>query len=144
MTIDWEHFTLWQSLLGGGLVGISTSLLLLICGKIAGISGICGGLLQPSLGDKQWRLVFLLGLIIAPISYRFFSQSPTIIIEANWPVTLLAGFFVGFGTRLSGGCTSGHGVCGLSRFSLRSLVATLIFIGFGFLTVWLIRHVLSH
>lgn len=142
MTIDWEHFTLWQSILGGLLIGLAISLLLLFCGKIAGISGICGGLLQSSSGDKQWRLLFVLGLIIAPISYRFFFQNPTVIINANLEVILIAGFLVGFGTRLGGGCTSGHGICGLSRFSLRSLVAILTFMGCGFFTVWLIRHVL--
>lgn len=142
MAIDWQHFTPWQSILGGSLIGIAASLLLLICGRIAGISGVFGRLLaNPSSDERQWRLLFLSGVVIAPMSYSLF-QTPTIIINSSYLVILISGFLVGFGTRLGNGCTSGHGVCGLSRLSLRSFVATLTFVGFGFLTVWLSRHCL--
>jgi uncharacterized membrane protein YedE/YeeE len=143
MVIDWSHFTPWQSLLGGILIGSASALLLIYNGKIAGISGITGGLLQRPKGDTAWRLFFLLGMISAPIAYRFILHAPVINIETNWPTIIMSGFLVGIGTRFGGGCTSGHGVCGLSRLSLRSIVATLIFFAFGIITVFIVRHILG-
>ncbi|MCS5711480.1 YeeE/YedE thiosulfate transporter family protein [Candidatus Berkiella aquae] len=143
MLIDWENFTPWLSLLGGVLIGIATSLLLLVNGKIAGISGILGGLLRLPRGDMSWRILFLLGMISAPIFYRFIIGDPTINIEADWLMNIIAGIFVGIGTRISSGCTSGHGVCGLSRLSLRSLIATLTFMCIGIITVFIVRHILG-
>lgn len=144
MIIDWNHFTPLSALIGGLLIGLSASLLLLFKGRIAGISGIVGGLLQrKESGDFAWRIAFVLGLILAPIGYRAFSALPESHIDASWGVLVLAGLLVGFGTRYGSGCTSGHGVCGISRLSPRSIVATLIFMGIGFLTVFVVRHLLG-
>jgi len=143
MVIDWQHFTPWASLMGGLLIGFSTALLLLANGKIAGISGILGGLLRWPAGDKLWRLLFLVGMLIAPIAYQLLFHSPTINIEANWIVIIIAGLLVGFGTRYSGGCTSGHGICGISRLSVRSIAATLLFICSGMIVVYIVRHILG-
>lgn len=145
MHIDWAHFTPWASLIGGLLLGIAASLLMLLQGRILGISGILGGLLVPRASDSAWRLAFLLGLAAAPAVY-FFIAPPSLRVvphmTANTPLLLAAGLLVGLGTRYGAGCTSGHGVCGLSRLSLRSLVATLCFMASGFLTVGLARHLL--
>lgn len=143
MVIDWQHFTPWASLSGGLLIGLSTTLLLLTTGKIAGISGIVGGLLNWPKADKLWRLFFLVGMLIAPIAYQLLFHSPTINIDANWIVIIIAGLLVGFGTRYSGGCTSGHGICGISRLSARSIAATLLFILAGMSTVYIVRHTLG-
>lgn len=143
MIIDWANFTPWHSLLGGILIGIATALLLLINGKIAGISGVLGGLLSLRSGDTQWRILFLLGMLLAPFIYRLFQQPLIINISTNWLTLIIAGLLVGFGTRYSGGCTSGHGICGISRLSIRSLVATLIFIFSGILTVYITRHIIG-
>lgn len=140
MLIDWENFTPWLSLLGGVLIGIATSLLLLVNGKIAGISGILGGLLRLPRSGTLWRILFFLGMVSAPITYRFISSVPTINIEANWLIIIIGGICVGIGTRISGGCTSGHGVCGLSRLSLHSFIATLIFMSTGVIIVFFVRH----
>lgn len=141
MTFDWQHFTPISSFLGGILIGIATALLLLINGRIAGISGIVSGLLRLPPNDTSWRILFLLGMIVAPISYQYFIYAPTIIIETNLFTIVAAGICVGIGTRLSGGCTSGHGVCGLSRLSLRSLIATISFTIAGIITVYIVRHI---
>lgn len=141
--IDWTHFTPWSSLAGGVLIGIAAALLLLLNGRIAGISGILGGLLRPAQGDTAWRASFLIGLLFAPALYALVSRYPTPTIEAGYAILLLAGLLVGAGTRYGSGCTSGHGVCGLSRLSPRSLVATLAFMGAGFVTVLVTRHVLA-
>lgn len=143
MLIDWEHFTPWASLFGGLIIGLGTSLLLLVNAKIAGISGILGGMLRLPTGDTAWRMLFLLGMIVAPVAYHFAIEAPQIHIESGWLVTIIAGLLVGIGTRMSSGCTSGHGVCGLSRLSLRSLVATLIFMSFGIITVFVTKHVIG-
>lgn len=144
MTIDWNHFTPLSALVGGILIGFSAALLLLLKGRIAGISGIVGGLLQRcKQGDFAWRIAFVFGLILAPLGYRVFAQLPESHIDASWGFLVLAGLLVGFGTRYGSGCTSGHGVCGLSRQSPRSMVATLVFMGTGFLTVYVIRHLLG-
>ncbi len=141
MTIDWVAFTPWSSLIGGVLIGIAAAMFLLFNGRIAGISGILGGLLKPVRDDVGWRVAFLVGLLAAPFVYALFVTLPRPQIDASYGALTLAGLLVGVGTRYGGGCTSGHGVCGLSRLSLRSLVATLAFMGAGFATVYLTRHV---
>ena len=143
MTIDWNHFTPWSALAGGGLVGISVALLILLNGRIAGITGIIGGLFIPAKGDAAWRVAFTFGLIIAPIIWLLFGKLPEITIDANYGLLVIAGLIVGFGARLGSGCTSGHGVCGISRLSPRSIIATLAFMGTGFLTVFIARHLLG-
>ncbi|MDA5499074.1 YeeE/YedE family protein [Yersinia aleksiciae] len=140
MTIDWANFTPYSALAGGALLGIAVTVLWLWNGRIAGISGILGGLLQPKTGDVAWRAAFIIGLIISPLAYSRFTELPRIEIDAGLPLLIVAGLLVGIGTRYGAGCTSGHGVCGLARFSLRSLAATLSFMFTGFITVWLVRH----
>jgi uncharacterized membrane protein YedE/YeeE len=143
MIIDWPSFTPVNALLGGILIGLSAALLLLLNGRIAGISGIIGGLFQATKpGDFSWRVAFVLGLILSPLLYQLFTPLPESRIDADWGVLILAGLFVGLGSRIGSGCTSGHGVCGLSRLSPRSLVATTTFMGTGFLVVYLARHLL--
>jgi uncharacterized membrane protein YedE/YeeE len=141
--IDWIHFTPWSSLLGGILLGIAAGVLFLNSGRILGITGILEGLLTPKSDDSSWRLVFLLGMLTAPLAAKFLLpagllQAPRM--DANWAMVIAAGLLVGFGTRWGAGCTSGHGICGLSRLSGRSLVATLSFMGAGFVTVFVVRH----
>lgn len=131
------------ALLGGVLIGLAVALLLLLNGRIAGISGIVGGLLTPRRGEVAWRLAFVLGLVGAPVLWMLVSTRPLIRVDAGWGTLVMAGLLVGFGTRLGSGCTSGHGVCGLSRLSLRSLVATLVFMATGFVTVFVVRHGLA-
>jgi len=143
MTIDWEHFTPWASLGGGVLLGIASALFVLLNGRILGISGIVGGLLAPRMGDIGWRLAFLLGMGAAPMGFVAVMPAellPVVRIDASEPLIALAGVLVGLGTRYGAGCTSGHGVCGLSRLSPRSLVATLSFMAAGFAIVYLLRH----
>jgi uncharacterized protein len=142
MTIDWEHFTPWASLSGGILIGIAAGLLILTSGKILGVSGIVGGLLRPRLADAGWRLLFVLGLFGAALAWRL-AALPAPRIDSNAAVLAIAGLLVGFGTRLGSGCTSGHGICGLSRLSPRSLVATVLFILGGFATVFVTHHVIG-
>ncbi|MDN4587868.1 YeeE/YedE [Xenophilus aerolatus] len=143
MTIDWLHFTPWRSLAGGTLIGLAAAILIVANGRIAGISGILGGLLRPARNDWGWRLAFVIGLLAAPAVYALVAPLPVPRIEAGTAVLVIAGLLVGFGTRLGGGCTSGHGVCGLARMSPRSLAATLGFMAAGFATVFLVRHVLA-
>lgn len=143
MQIDWNHFTPWASLIGGLLLGLSASLFILVNGRILGISGIVGGLLTPRTGDTSWRLAFVLGLVIAPSVYTLFAGPVLATVDAGWATLIVAGLLVGVGTRYGAGCTSGHGVCGLSRLSPRSLVATLSFMGAGFAVVFVIRHLLA-
>jgi uncharacterized membrane protein YedE/YeeE len=143
MIIDWNNFTPWSALAGGALIGISAALFILMNGRIAGITGIIGGLFRPVMHDVGWRIAFTIGLIIAPIVWLLFAQLPEIHIEANEGLLIVAGLIVGFGARYGSGCTSGHGVCGISRLSPRSIVATLAFMGSGFLTVFVMRHLLG-
>lgn len=144
MTIDWTHFTPLAALSGGLLIGLSATVLLLFNGRIAGISGIVGGLLQRyKAGDFAWRVAFVLGLVLAPVLYRLFAELPESRIDAGWAMLVVAGVLVGFGSRLGSGCTSGHGVCGLSRLSPRSLVATATFMTTGFVAVYVVRHLLG-
>ena len=143
MSIDWAAFTPWAALAGGIIIGIASVLLALANGRIAGISGIVGGLLRPAFPDAAWRIAFLAGLIAAPLLYTAYAALPEIIVVAGYPTLIVAGLVVGIGTRYGAGCTSGHGVCGLSRLSPRSLAATLAFMGAGFATVFVVRHVLG-
>ncbi|WP_300659251.1 YeeE/YedE family protein [Hydrogenophaga sp.] len=145
MTIDWANFTPWASLSGGILLGAASAFFILVNGRVLGISGILGGLLPPKAGDAGWRIAFLLGMLAAPLVYGLlapagFVRAPTI--DAGFATIVAAGLLVGLGTRYGSGCTSGHGVCGLSRLSPRSLVATLAFMGAGFAMVFVVRHVL--
>ena len=145
MSIDWTNFTPWASLSGGILLGVASAFFILVNGRVLGISGILGGLLAPKKGDAGWRIAFLLGMLAAPLVYGLlapegFVKAPTI--DAGFATIVAAGLLVGLGTRYGSGCTSGHGVCGLSRLSPRSLVATLAFMGAGFAMVFVVRHVL--
>ena len=145
MQIDWTHFTPWLSLGGGILLGLASAAFILINGRILGISGILGGLLSPRLGDFGWRITFLMGMASAPMAMSFILPSEFLVaprIDAGYLAIVAAGLLVGFGTRYGSGCTSGHGVCGLSRLSPRSLVSTMTFMGLGFLVVYVIRHVI--
>lgn len=143
MSIAWDAFTPWSSLAGGVLIGLSAALLILGSGRVAGISGIVGGLLKPGGPDTTWRLAFLGGLLAAPLLWRLFAALPEAQPVAGGGMLVVAGLLVGIGTRYGSGCTSGHGVCGLSRLSPRSLVATLAFMGAGFATVYVVRHLLG-
>ena len=140
MSIDWNAFTPWSALAGGVLIGSAAVMLALLNGRIAGISGVIGGLLKPVKGDVAWRASFAIGLMGAPLIYLLFAALPRPQIAAHYGALILAGLLVGIGTRYASGCTSGHGVCGLSRLSLRSLVATAVFMGAGFAAVFLTRH----
>jgi uncharacterized protein len=143
MNIDWIHFTPWTALTGGLLIGLAASAFVLFNGRIAGISGILGGLFRPAPGDIAWRVAFLAGLVGAPLVYVLFSALPDARIDAGDGALVAAGLLVGVGTRYGSGCTSGHGVCGLSRLSPRSLVATGAFMLAGFVTVFMLRHVFA-
>src|SRR6478735_7015615 len=136
MQIDWNAFTPWTALAGGGLIGLSAAMFVLLNGRVAGISGVLGGLLRPARGDIGWRAAFVAGLVGAPLLYALFAAMPQPQIDAGYAALLAAGFLVGVGTRYGSGCTSGHGVCGISRLSPRSLVATLAFMAAGFATVF--------
>ncbi|WP_255987347.1 YeeE/YedE family protein [Chitinolyticbacter albus] len=142
MTLDWQHFTPWAALSGGLLIGIAAGAFALLAGRIAGISGIVGGLLQPGTVRQGWRWAFVAGLLAAPLGWLVVAGRPTITVAASPLLLVLAGLLVGLGTRYANGCTSGHGVCGLSRLSLRSLAAVLVFMATGFATVFALRHLL--
>lgn len=143
MMIDWASFTPWASLAGGAFIGLAAALFVLFNGRIAGISGILGGLLQWPKGDIAWRFAFLLGLVAAPAAYGLFAPLPAVRVDAGTATLVVAGLLVGIGTRYGAGCTSGHGVCGLSRLSPRSLVATASFMAAGFVTVFIVRHLIG-
>jgi len=141
MTIDWTSFTPGPALAGGIILGIAAALYVLINGRILGISGILGGLIGPKRTDWLWRASFVLGLLSAPLWGKYvFQMNTTAVINADYLTLIIAGLLVGFGARYGSGCTSGHGICGLSRLSPRSLLATLTFMGCGFLVVYLVRH----
>lgn len=144
MTIDWNHFTPWTSLAGGIVLGLAAALFILINGRVLGISGILGGMVFPRPGDSTWRLSFLLGMLAAPLTLGLLAPELMVAprIEASHVTVVIAGLLVGLGTRYGSGCTSGHGVCGLSSLSPRSLVATLAFMCAGFATVYVARHLL--
>jgi uncharacterized protein len=141
--IDWAHFTPLSSFAGGLLIGAAVAAFVLIHGRVAGISGILGGLLRPAGRDVGWRIAFIGGLLSAPALYGLFSRFPLATIEAGFPAIVLAGVLVGIGTRYGSGCTSGHGVCGISRLSPRSLAATATFMAAAFVTVFVVRHLLA-
>ena len=138
------NFTPVSAAIGGGLIGLSAVLLMLMTGRIAGISGIFAGLLQSRSNDRGWRIAFIAGLILVPVVAGLigYGMAPPKM-PANWAVIVAAGLLVGFGTRLGGGCTSGHGICGISRLSARSLVATLVFMATAIVTVAVTHHVLG-
>jgi uncharacterized protein len=140
MQIDWTHFTPWASLAGGIMIGLAAAALLLLAGRTLGISGIFYGALTARGPESGWRATFLLGLLAAPTMLKLFFTPAPPIFDMSLTLLAVAGLLVGFGTRLGNGCTSGHGICGLSRLSPRSLVATLTFMFTGFLTVYLVRH----
>ncbi len=144
MSIDWLHFTPWRSLAGGALIGAAASLLVLATGRIAGISGIVGGLLRPAEGDVRWRVAFVCGLLVVPAAWAWLAIGPAIRVAASTTALVGAGLLVGIGTRCGGGCTSGHGVCGVARLSPRSLVATVLFVAAGFVTVFALRHLIAN
>jgi len=144
MEIDWLSFAPIPSLLGGMILGLAAACYVFLHGRILGISGIISGLLHPKLTDSAWRLSLVLGLISAPfLAALFFGIIPIVEIDSGWLAIVIAGLLVGFGTQYGSGCTSGHGICGLSRLSPRSLVATLAFMAAGFVVVFVIRHLIG-
>ncbi|MBQ0535448.1 YeeE/YedE family protein [Providencia huaxiensis] len=140
MTIDWANFTPLSAAVGGVLIGLAAAILLVFNGRIAGISGILGGLLKPTKGDTAWKLAFIIGLMSAPMLFTWLAYTPEVNIATSTPILVLAGLFVGFGSRLGSGCTSGHGICGMARLSRRSIVAVLLFMIVAFVTVALANH----
>ena len=143
MSIAWNEFTPWSALAGGALIGLAAAMFVLLNGRIAGISGVIGGLLKPVKNDVAWRAAFVLGLVGAPWVYALFAALPQPRIDASFGALVVAGLLVGVGTRYGSGCTSGHGVCGLARLSPRSLVATVAFMAAGFATVFVTRHLIG-
>lgn len=140
MTIDWGNFTPWSAAIGGILIGLAAAILLILNGRIAGISGILAGVLKPVKGDTAWKLAFIVGILVAPLLFTAFVYAPEVTITTSTPLLIVAGLLVGFGTRLGGGCTSGHGICGMARFSRRSIIAVVIFMLVAFITVAVINH----
>ncbi|HGN0868326.1 MULTISPECIES: YeeE/YedE family protein [Providencia] len=140
MTIDWAHFTPGSAAIGGVLIGLAVAILLIFNGRIAGISGILAGVLKPTKGDTAWKLAFIVGILVAPLLFITFVYTPEVTIATSTPLLIAAGLLVGFGTRLGSGCTSGHGICGMARFSRRSMVAVVIFMLVAFITVAVINH----
>jgi uncharacterized membrane protein YedE/YeeE len=140
MAIDWAHFTPWASLAGGLLIGLAAALLLLASGRIAGISGIVGGLMTARRGERLWRAAFVGGLLAAPLLLLLAGVRSEARVDAGLGTIALAGLLVGLGTSYGSGCTSGHGVCGVARLSPRSLVATALFMAAGIGTVFVVRH----
>lgn len=143
MTVDWANFMPWTALAGGVLIGAAASLFVLLNGRIAGISGLLASLLEPGAEGRGEKLLFLLGLLLAPLVWVLFGRLPVLEFQSGWFGLLIAGLLVGVGTRYGSGCTSGHGVCGISRLSARSIVATLAFMAAGFGTVYVLRHLLG-
>jgi uncharacterized membrane protein YedE/YeeE len=143
MSIDWLHFTPWSALAGGALIGLAAGIFVLANGRVAGISGLLGSLFSRSREGLGEKVLFLLGLLVAPLLWQLFAALPAIEFQGGWLSITLAGLLVGLGTRYGAGCTSGHGVCGLSRLSPRSLAATLAFMAAGFASVFVIRHLLG-
>ncbi len=144
MQIDWLSFTPIPSLLGGMILGVAAASYVLLHGRILGISGIVSGLLQPKDGDRAWRVALILGLLTSPFwAALIFEIRPIVEVNSDWVAIVIAGLLVGFGSQYGSGCTSGHGICGLSRMSPRSLVATISFMGAGFLIVFILRHLIG-
>jgi len=143
MSIAWNAFTPVSALIGGAIIGAAAALFAVLNGRIAGVSGILGGLARPQAGDVSWRIAFVAGLIAAPLAWRLLAALPEIRVDTSYFTLAAAGLLVGIGTRYGGGCTSGHGVCGVARLSPRSIVATLAFMAAGFATVYVARHLIS-
>jgi uncharacterized protein len=143
MQIDLIHFTPYASFAGGLLIGIAAAILILFNGRIAGVSGIIGQLLNGVNRDNLWRIAFVLGIVVAPAIWQAWIGDLEIEIQTNALWLIIAGLLVGVGTSHGSGCTSGHGICGLSRFSMRSVIATLSFMISGMLTVYIVRHTLG-
>jgi len=143
MSIAWNAFTPASALIGGAIMGAAVALFVVLNGRIAGISGILGGLARPQAGDVSWRIVFVAGLVAAPLAWGLLAALPEIRVDASFPALVAAGLLVGVGTRYGGGCTSGHGVCGISRASPRSIAATVAFMAAGFATVFAARHLIA-
>jgi len=143
MSIAWNAFTPASALIGGAIIGAAAALFAVLNGRIAGVSGILGGLLRPQAGDIAWRIAFVAGLVAAPLAWRLLAALPEIRVDTNYFTLAAAGLLVGIGTRYGGGCTSGHGVCGVARLSPRSIVATLAFMAAGFATVYVACHLIS-
>jgi uncharacterized protein len=143
MTIDWTHFTPGSALAGGLLIGLAAAWLILVEGRILGAAGILGGLVPPRAGDWGWRVALLAGPIAAPLFAQALVHMTPPVIEADTATLIAGGLMVGFGTRLGAGCTSGHGVCGVARLSPRSIAATATFMVAGFLTVFVVRHLIA-
>ena len=143
MSIAWNAFTPASALIGGAIIGAAAALFAALNGRIAGVSGILGGLARPQAGDISWRIAFIAGLVAAPLAWRLLAALPEIRVDTSVPVLVAAGLLVGVGTRYGGGCTSGHGVCVVARLSPRSIAATLAFMATGFATVYVARHLIS-
>ncbi len=143
MTIDWINFTPWTALAGGVLIGAAAGLFVVLNGRIAGISGLLASLLERGAEGRGEKALFLLGILLAPLCWLLMAELPAAEFQTNWLGLLAAGLLVGIGTRYGSGCTSGHGVCGISRLSPRSIVATLAFMTAGFATVFVLRHLLG-
>ncbi|MFI8578906.1 YeeE/YedE family protein [Ectopseudomonas khazarica] len=143
MSIDWVSFTPWSALAGGALIGLAAAIFALANGRIAGISGLLGSLLQRNAEGRGEKAAFVVGLLLAPLLWGLFRALPAVHFEVGSLGLIVAGLLVGIGTRYGSGCTSGHGVCGISRLSPRSLVATLCFMASGFATVFVLRHLLG-
>jgi uncharacterized membrane protein YedE/YeeE len=141
MSIAWNAFTPATALIGGAIIGVAVALFVVLNGRIAGVSGILGGLMRPKAGDISWRVAFVAGLVAAPLA--LLAALPEIRVDASFPALVAAGLLVGVGTRYGGGCTSGHGVCGVSRASPRSIAATVAFMAAGFATVFVARHLIA-
>ncbi|NHZ65511.1 YeeE/YedE family protein [Massilia genomosp. 1] len=132
-----------RALAGGAVIGLAAAMFLLLNGRIGGISGILGGLLRPVRSELGWRIAFLLGLVLSPCVFVLFAPLPAVHVEAGKASLIVGGLLVGLGTRYGSGCTSGHGVCGIARLSPRSLAATAAFMLAGFITVFMLRHLLN-
>jgi uncharacterized membrane protein YedE/YeeE len=143
MMLDTLHFTPWSALAGGALIGVAASVMVMANGRVAGISGLLGSLLSPGDSGRGEKALFILGLLAAPLLWALFEVWPTIEFKSGIVGLIIAGLCVGIGTRYGSGCTSGHGVCGISRLSPRSIVATLSFMFAGFVTVFVLRHLLG-
>jgi uncharacterized protein len=140
MTIDWSAFTPFRALAGGAMIGVAASLLMVLNGRIAGISGIVGGFVRAGAADRLWRVAFVAGILLAPVVALLSGSVPHITMDASIPTLVIAGFLVGLGTRYGSGCTSGHGVCGLARLSMRSIIATIVFMAAGLIMVYATRR----
>ena len=143
MSIAWNAFTPATALIGGAIIGVAVALFAVLNGRIAGVSGILGGLARPQAGDVSWRIAFVAGLVATPLAWGLLAALPEIRVDASFPALVAAGLLVGIGTRYGGGCTSGHGVCGISRASPRSIAATVAFMAAGFATVYVARHLIA-